>query len=364
MKYPIQSLTNKQGEVNFRKKLIPQHTLGAAAFSSEPTDEENLEEFKARNARSLKVFNELVSRNISLSPFLEIAGGQGFRSDLLVSTFDVQGFATDISVDVLSSDRIFVQKLKLGKRSIKICADAYNLPFRTNSFPFVFIALSLHHFPDPLPIIQEAIRVMTPHSYFYFDEEPITQDFNLNLWRRGYHLRWFEKLLKYTLILPFVSRIGKTEVEQGILEETFSLATWEAALAPFTNAEIEEIVYPPVLGLKDLRIKTNRPGWLKPKFIVRLGLFFFGGGIKGICHLTKKGHVPVGTWQGRAYPYKNILELLACPNCRRGNNLAPLKKTPNSFVCVRCKTTFTKRKSVWVLLEKKLEEQLYGKQTK
>ena len=347
----LQTLANKTGEVTFRKKLVRQHIGAEITSTGEPDFSENVREIKSRIELTRQMFTSLRHRGLRLSPFLEIAAGEGFRSDLLVTEFGARGFATDISQHTLAADRVISKELHLGKRSIKICCDAYNLPFLSNSFPLIFVALSLHHFPDPTPVIAEAVRVLTPTGYFYFDEEPIKQNLNFNLWRRDYHLRWFEKLLKYSIVLLFLSRIGRAEVDHGILEETFSLSTWAEALAPFAQAEIIQTVYPPSLGIKETKIKTNRADWINPKFLVRLGLFLFGGGIGGICQLQKKGI---------AQKFKTPADLLACPDCRMNDNLAPLKHKFNTLICTRCRKSYYKKKGVWILLEHKLEKQLYG----
>lgn len=349
-KSSLQSLENKIGEVSFRKNLVQQHVRRIIVSPGEPDFDENLKELHYRLDRSRAIFTKFANEKKQLSPFLEIAAGEGFRSDLLVSSFRAQGFATDISQPTLAADKIITQKLNLNKRSIKICCDAYNLPFLSNSFPFVFVALSLHHFPDPSPIINEAIRTLAPGGFFYFDEEPIKQGLNLNLWRRGYHLRWFEKFLKYTLVLIWLSRIGKSEVEYGILEETFPLSTWEKTLTPFYKAQVEENVFP--FKWKVKRIKSASRHWIYPNWLIQLGLFLFGGGIGGWGQVKKSG---------KARKYANLLDLLGCPNCRRRNDLVPLKISgQGKLVCAKCHKLYLRKSGVWIILERNLEQKLYG----
>lgn len=347
-----QSLANKLGEVAFRKKLVRQHTGQEIVSPGEPNFAEKMQELKHRTAKTEATINEFRRRNITLSPFLEIAAGEGFRSDLLVSKFGAAGFATDISVDTLAADRIIRQELRLAKSSIKICCDAYNLPFLSNSFPFVFVALSLHHFPDPAPIIKEAVRILTPDGYFYFDEEPIKQWLNLNLWRRGYHLRWFEKILKYTIILLFLSRIGKSEVEHGILEETFPLDTWGSALAIFEDVEIHETVFPFPWSVK--LQKDKRSNWIYPNWLVRFGLFLFGGSIRGLGQVSKSG---------KTQKFTSLFNLLACPTCRKGDRFIKLKLVNRHLRCSNCQTEYRKKANVWMLLTPSLHQRLYGKKT-
>lgn len=347
-----QSLANKLGEVAFRKKLVRQHTGREIVSPGEPSFTEKLAEMETRIEKSQTIFQKLRDRGITLSPFLEIAAGEGYRSDFLVSKFGATGFATDISADTLAADRIIRKELRLAKSSIKICCDAYNLPFLSNSFPFVFVALSLHHFPDPTPVIKEAVRVLSPNGYFYFDEEPIKQGLNLNLWRRDYHLRWFEKILKYTLVLLFLSRIGKSEVEHGILEETFPLDTWGSALAIFEDAEVYETVFPFSWSVK--LHKNNRSNWIFPNWLVRFGLFLFGGGIRGMGRVNKSGMVQ---------KFTTLFNLLACPACRKGDRLTKLKLVNRHLRCPSCRVEYRQEANVWILLTPSLHQRLYGKKT-
>lgn len=348
----VQKFSNKFGEVSFRKQLVKQHSSHAIVSPGEPDFAENLAELKNRLARCEHMFTEFATRGITFSPFLEIAAGQGYRSDLLVNEFGADGFATDISQHSLASDRIITKELKLKKHSVKICCDAYNLPFVSNSFPFVFIALSLHHFPDPAPVINEAIRVLTPTGYFFFDEEPIKQGINLNLWRRDYHLRWFEKILKYTLVLIWLSRIGRAEVDHGILEETFSLETWEKALSPFPKAEVYQSVFP--FSWKTTIHKSGIQGWIIPNYFVRLGLFLFGGGIGGLAQIKKRG---------RPATQPDLFKMLGCPTCRQKDTLTSLHRHKNYLICSRCKIRYTQKNHVWMLLTPKMSRQLYGQKT-
>lgn len=344
-----QSLVSKRGEVRFRKILVKQHSHNSIVSPGEPNFEENLQQIRQRIQYSTDIFSRFKRQGVILSPFLEVAAGQGYRSDLLASKFNAYGFASDISQHSLASDRIITKELKLKNQSIKICCDAYNLPFLSSSFPFVFVALALHHFPDPLPVIKEAVRVLRPNGHFYFDEEPIKQGLNLNLWRRDYHLRWFEKILKYTLLLIWLSRIGKAEVDHGILEETFSLSIWEKSLAPFKKAYIWQSVFP--FPWKTIVRKKKFTGWIKPNLFVRLGLFLFGGGIGGLAQVKKSNS---GSRK------QNLFKIFGCPTCRRKDNVAPLKKGKLHLKCVRCSTVYEQKDHVWMLLPKNLKRTLYA----
>jgi ubiquinone/menaquinone biosynthesis C-methylase UbiE/uncharacterized protein YbaR (Trm112 family) len=346
----LQTNLNKNAEVKFRQQLIKQHTGNKIIFPNEPDFGENLKSTENRLEYTRNIWKKLRQQQISLSPFLEIAGGNGLRSDLLASEFAAKGITSDISQHTQTGGIVLRAKFGLNKQSLRICCDAYNLPFLSDSFSFVFIALSLHHFPDPKPIIKEAARVLQSNGYFYFDEEPIAQLFNLNLWRRPNKLRWFEKILKASIILLFLSRIGKTEVDYGILEETFTLQQWEKALAPFHSGWVEESVFPFNKYWKTICYKKNT-GWVNPNLFTRLGLVVFGGGIKGLLQIKKIA---------KQSKFQHVIDFLACPSCRKNDELNQLLNYGKYLICRKCHIKYFQKQNVWMLLEPKLYKQLYG----
>lgn len=335
----LQPLSAKFGEVKFRQKLVKQHLGKKGLIPEEPSPTEILEILKNRVNATRKILKKLVDQDFPLSPFLEIGAEKGQRSMLLVNEFGAVGFASDLSFESLASAKKFASLLCFKKLPTLVCCDAYCMPFANNSFPFVFSFETLHHFPNPTLIIKEIFRVLTPGGVFYFGEEPVKQTLNLNLWHRSYHLRPFEKFLKAIGILPFVSRIGKTETSHGILEEEFSLITWKKALSSFDKVEanVKPVFFGPQSGL----IKKGRY-WQNPKLMVQVLMFIQGGGIEGL-----------GIKRGKLKIPKNIV--LICPDCQK-----KLTNTKKGFSCLRCKVQFIEKDNVLMLLPTKLQDKLYG----
>ncbi len=332
----LQSLSAKLGEVSYRKKLVSRHLGKTKKIPGEPDEKEILEILKRRIADSRKIFRGLISKKIALSPFLEIGAEKGQRSMLLVNEFGSQGYALDISRDSLLSAKKFAEKLGFSKLPTLVCADAYHLPFTDNCLPFVFCFETLHHFPDPAPIIKEIYRVLSPGGVFYFAEEPIKQNFNLNLWRRGFHLTFIEKLLKAIGLLPFLSRIGKNEVKEGILENEFGFSIWEKALEPFDQVEAK---VKPVFFGPESHLKKEGKSWQNLKFFTRLLIAIQGGGIQAICYKsgqTKSANKPT----------------ILCPNCH--------KKLNTDYSCSCCQQNFRQKDGILMLLSKELKNKLYG----
>lgn len=332
-----QPLSAKLGEVRFRKKLVEQHLGRNNFFSGEPDQKEIIPVLKKRIDNSEKIFHSLKKRGFLLSPFLEIGAEKGQRSMILVNKFAAEGVALDLSLESLKSAQEFASLLNFSKLPILVCADAYHLPFADSTFPFIFCFETLHHFPDPTPIFKEIHRVLSPGGIFYFGEEPIKQTANLNLWRRGYHLTFWEKSLKFIGILPFLSKIGKTETGHGVLEEEFSLAVWKKGLSVFDK--VETSVKPVFFGPSSSLAKKNNQ-WQNPNLCSRLLTMLEGGGIEGVAMKEKRGTSRQNSWRQ-----------FICPDCQK-----ELKKD----YCPTCRRQFEQKNKVYLLLPKKIQQSLYG----
>lgn len=340
MKPNLQTFKSKQGEVRYRSKLVSQYQGKKFLFENEPNQNEIIQALKERLKSTKKDFVFLKKNHVKFSPYLELGAEFGHRAAVAEEKYHAKGFALDISLESLRLAPYFIKRLKLDRIPERICADAYNLPFQDNSFSFVFCYQSLHHFPDPKPIIKEIYRVLKPQGHLFVNEEPISQGLNLNLWRRPTKLRLWEKMLKYTLILPFISRIGKTETDHGILEETFNLKTWEKSLEIFENATVW--INPFKYGPQTTVTKSAKSGWLKPSLSTFPFIFTLGGGIK---ILAQKNNSPSNK------KIDNIKRILSCPSCAKTLN-------PN-LVCSKCNTRYPVFKKIKLLMDKKLMEKLY-----
>ncbi len=278
----IQPLSAKVGEVSYREKLTAQHLGQVYRYEDEYTSQEMARVIKEKVRRHLEDFEVLKKKGIGLSPFLEIGSGYGQGALTLVNKFKAEGYGTDIALGPLKGIKRVGKKLGFKKMPKILVCDAEELPFPENSFSLVFCYQTLHHFPDPELVIKEVQRVLIPGGHFFFAEEPVAQTINLNLWKRPTKLRWWEKVLKYCLVLIFVSKIGKTEIDQGILEEAFSLKTWKRVLEVFDKVEAELTPFPN--GVR-ARLVKDRKGWksLSLRDVINRGwIWVLGGGITGV----------------------------------------------------------------------------------
>lgn len=345
---PLQKNKHKYSEVKFRQKLVKQHKGLKTYYQYASNEKSILKWLKGRVEVTDKIFQKL-SQKYCLSPYLEIGAEKAERAGLLQSKYKAKGIALDISYDSIESASYFFPKIGLSKKPLRICADCTNLPFLDNSFAFVFCFQTLHHFPHPKPIMEEVKRVLKPNGIFYFGEEPVMQGLNLNLWRRDYHLKPFEKLLKYMLILPFISKIGKSEVEHGVLEETPTFKIWEEAINIFPNAKVKLLTYPEFVASYELQKPKKGNNWLKAPFLQNLLFWALGAGINVLAYKEKPATFSKKTVK------VNLYNLLACPLCK-----IKLKQTKTVISCPKCQDKFPMKNNVLFLLTKTLRRKWYG----
>ena len=347
-----QQLKSKLGEVAFRKKLTDQHIGKKQHFEGEPDKSQIISVLRERVVNSRKIFRDLKKKGVTISPFLEIGAEKGQRAALLTSEFGAQGFALDISYESLRSLKYFAKKLHLKKVPILICADAENLPLANNSIPFVFAFQTLHHFPTPKKAITEMQRVSS--QTIYFSEEPVAQTFNLGLWKRNFNLTNIEKILKSFLILPFLSKLGGTEDKYDILENEFTIETWQKSLSSIDQAEImiEPVFWGPKSTFENFCWNINP--------ITRALTAIEGGGITVLSSARHSGlsRIPHRVNDSGVAPLPrmtNLFNLLACPLCHKSN----LKKSEKELICISCKSTYPIKSGVFIMLPPALRKKLY-----
>jgi len=336
----VQDFKAKKGEIAFRSKV----------FRKEVREEDNAQILKIIRDRVKKSdlqFAQLLKRKVVFSPFLEIGAERCQRSMLLTDKYEAEGFALDISFYSLKSATYYSRILGM-KLPPRICADAYHLPFRNNSFSFVFCYETLHHFPSPGPIIREIYRVMK-RGHFFFDEDGVSQAFNLRLYKRFvpvYDQRPFlQKLIERFVTIPVCN-----ETLHGIIENReITLACWMRDLQIFDGQNVE--LYVPkrlscLLSPNETLVNCRLDSIAPVEILKRAIISATGGIIKALCWAASKPE-----YQSP----KKLLDLLGCPSCWIEKNgvrdRAPLMFNNNSdLTCTNCSESYPVVDGIWMLL--------------
>ena len=344
--HPRQSLRNLKGEIDFRAKLARQHVRGEIVlpdyYAKEEHDRILLERVKATGEK----MTELASLGVQFSPFLELGAERGQRSLVLTNDFRAVGVAADISYHQLGTLDHFSRLFRREKLPTRICCDANHLPFRSNSFPFIFCYGFLHHFPSLEPVMGEIYRVLGD-GHLYFDEEPFKRVLRVRLYRQKdsiYSQATLKKSKYRRLIESFISEPSSDEVEHGIIEnEGIALPEWRSALSRFHERDVELVSLANVRSKLGDRLRVNNAANL-----------LLGGKISGLCRKRTRAQ----------RPSTDILDLLACPDCTARNSKdlvesPPLVRLAGGFRCPQCGADYPEREGIILLLPRTELEELY-----
>lgn len=348
-KVPLrQSIDTLKSEIEFRRKLAKQHVTGEILLPDYYKKEDHDRILLERINTTKNKMEVLLNQGVNFSPFLELGAERGQRSLVLTNDFNADGFAADISYHQLKTMNHFSNLFHRGKLPLRICCDANQLPFKTNSISFVFSYEFLHHFPSPKPVVKEIYRVLA-NGYYFFDEEPLKILLKIVLYRRKNKI-YTEKELrknKYVKLLEnYISEGYTDEEEHGIIEnENISLKEWIDILSIFKEKDVELTSWEKKTKL------SNRLSFRHWKHIL------FGGKICGLCHKSLEEDKRIRT-------ASELYDILGCPNC--------IIELPNSdfdrpalnikgelLVCEKCRFEFPIIEGIAVLLPKEELQRLY-----
>jgi ubiquinone/menaquinone biosynthesis C-methylase UbiE/uncharacterized protein YbaR (Trm112 family) len=261
---------------------------------------------------------------------------------------DADGAAVDISFDMLKSCDYYKRAFNKSKAPLRICCDANRLPFMTGAIPFAFCYETLHHFPDPSPIVKEIHRVLSPGGCFSFNEEPFKRVLHINLYNaeKAYANKQprRRKLQKIKTVLDiFFAKKTCNEVDHNIIENlNITIKTWKKTLGLFEKKNIN--LHSNVIT------KTIDTEMFHPKNRAKYLLaYLFGGEISGICH--KEGH-----FNRKITP---IEEILICPSCLKAAKESKLTPKKSVLSCEECGNTYPIHDGVVFLFSPEKLEELY-----
>ncbi len=335
-----QVVDSKLGEIRFRRRLKEQQVEGKRVFKDE-FDAGGIQQIlRDRMEKTRMQIGGLRDRGIPISPYLEIGAERCQRSLVMENDLGAAGAAADISFDSLQSCVHYGKVFGKPCSPARLCCDAYHLPFLAGSLPFVFCYETLHHFPDPTPIIREIFRIVSPGGRFMFEEEPFKRVLHVDLYK-GRKLYSKENLRSGRLRRALDATFGTmscNEVEHGVIENFgIPLSVWKEALSGFEDRRVTLH-----------SVKTT--GLFEPRNrLFYLLAYLFGGGISGLCRKPGKGGPAGGS----------VLERLACPTCLeegKENRLAP---ADGPFHCAACGRNYPVEDGIIFLLSDRCFRQLY-----
>jgi len=317
---PSQQLESQLGEIAFRKKLVQQQVDGARLFNDE-FDRQGIEDIlQQRMQKTLAQMAALQQKGIAVSPYLEIGAERGQRALMMENDVGGRGAAADLSFDMLKSCDYYQKAFNKKNMPARVCCDANFLPFASNAMPFVFCYETLHHFPEPAPIVKEIHRVLAPGGYFYFDEEPYKRVLHLALYesKKIYSAEYKNAGRLRKMLDFFFARHSCNETEHGIIEnDEIPLRVWKRALRVFAYQEVT---------LESLK-NHLRASLLAPFYDVKYHLsYLFGGNISGVCR--KAG--------GNTGAAANVREAFICPSCLTSGFESLLAASDSGFRCRNC----------------------------
>jgi SAM-dependent methyltransferase/uncharacterized protein YbaR (Trm112 family) len=277
---PIQTGVQRRGEVHFRsfhKDYVDAHLPLARRMIEFRQD----------------FFAHLAFDGGPMSPYLEIGAELCLNGMILENRIGATGVAADLSRDALAVADAYRERLGMGRLPLRVCCDAYRLPFRGDVFPLVLGWGTFHHFPDPTPIFREARRVLHPDGRFVFGEEPVRRRLSLNLYntRTPPDFTRVEALLMRLGLLPYLAVLGgRMEIERGILEGTFREADLRRHLSVFDEVAL---TFNPQLtgGIPSAgRLVRGLLGKIVPADrAARIATRWFGGAVAGRCRKHERG---------------------------------------------------------------------------
>jgi len=338
-----QQLESQLGEIAFRKKLVQQQVGEAQVFKDE-YDRKGIEDIlQQRMQKTYEQITALREKGIAVSPYLEIGAERGQRSLVMENDIGAAGAAADLSYDMLKSCDHYQNVFNKKKMPARLCCDANYLPFAGNSIPFVFCYETLHHFPDPTPIIKEIHRVLAAGGWFFFDEEPYRRVLHLDLYesKKIYSAEYRNAgLLKKTMDYFFAKR-RCNETEHGIIEnDEISLKIWKNALSIFAEKNIQ---------LQSLKNHIQAELFASNSLAKYFFAWLMGGSIGGTCRKSGIHSEPGAT----------ILNALICPSCLGDGIESALKPNDRGFQCSRCRKQFPVVNGIVFLLPGNKFKELY-----
>jgi ubiquinone/menaquinone biosynthesis C-methylase UbiE len=219
-----QSEDHLRGEVRFRRF----HALGV--------NDRTLAYMRLCLRERRDLFRGLALSGRRLSPFVEIGAETGANSLLLADDLRASGLALDVSREALAAMGEYGAALGATTLPMRVWGDAHALPVRNHSVALAVAWGTLHHFPDPRPVLAELRRVLAPGGMLVVGDEPVRRLLSFHFGRtRAWHaLGPLARGLVRAHVLPwFVDVDGREAVAAGAAEMLWPRGVYKQLLTAF-----------------------------------------------------------------------------------------------------------------------------------
>jgi len=340
-----QPFAAKKAEVLFRADQYRFRVLGEPIFDDEFDRETMAAIFKTHVANTLDDLSRLPELS-TVRTALEVGAECCQRAAAVENYFGLSCYAADISLHALSSIESYAPELEFSRIPRRICCDITALPFASNSFDLVFSYQTLHHFANPLPVINEIHRVAS--QVYVGVEEPTKRLLQLPLAykRRGmYHKNELQKSDTRRFIEEIFLRRNCNEVRYGAIENfDIPLRFWKWMLESLF--ECEWFRGPSISATRANRLDFD------PISIVKWTLYYSLAGTV-VSWIARKQR----TLQQQNHPEAPTL---ICPDCllEFGSEI-PLHQRGTRPWCSLCGSEYPVWENIVILLPTKLRTRLY-----
>jgi ubiquinone/menaquinone biosynthesis C-methylase UbiE len=188
--------------------------------------------------------NGALAQGIDHGLVLDVGTGPGYvavdvargRPGLRIVGLDLAGHMVEIA-------RRYAAWVRMDGRALWPQADGHRLPFADASFDLVFSSFALHHWQDPLGVLNEMARVLRPGGRYYLSD--VCREPNL-----------FQRLFAYASIPAISLAFGSYWGYGGY---------YESVRAGYTCAEARDLLARSALPPGEVRLNST---WLVPILII------------------------------------------------------------------------------------------------
>lgn len=171
---------------------------------------------------------------------LDLGTGPGYVAvEIARGQPDLRIIGLDLAAHMVGKARRYAAWTRMDGRALWPQADGHRLPFSDASFDLVFSSFALHHWQDPLQVLNEMARVLRPGGRYYVSD--VCREPSL-----------VQRLLAYASIPAISLAFGSYRGYGGY---------YESLRAGYTRAEARDLLARSALPPGEVRLEST---WLVP----------------------------------------------------------------------------------------------------